>query len=96
MPAVNQLWLEFCKIVKTTNAVMLTFLKLFGAEECNGVSLFARTFDTPNDLITVINKFFQPPASNPCDGPTKGDDDEQPESDDEDEELVRQPVPRKF
>ena len=87
MPAVNQLWPEFCKIVGTTNAVMLPFLTLFGAEEGNGVSPFARTFETPNDLITVINIFFQPPASDPRDRPTEGDDDEQPESDDEDEEA---------
>ena len=87
MPAVTQLWSEFYKIVRTTNDVMLPFLKLFGAEEGNGVSSFARTFDTPNDLITVINNFFQPPASNPRDRPTEGDDDEQPESDDEDEEA---------
>ena len=66
---------------------MLPFLKLFGAEEGNGVSPFARTFESPNDLITVINNFFQPPASDPRDGPTKGDEDEQPESDEEDEEA---------
>ena len=34
--------------------------------------------------ISVINKFFQPPPSDPRDGQTDGNDDEQPESDDED------------
>ena len=84
MPAVNQLWSEFIRIVKTTNDVMLPFLKLFGVEEGNGVSPFARTFDTPSDLIAVINKFFQPPPSDPRDRQSDGNDDEQPESYDED------------
>lgn len=84
MPAVTQLWSEFSRIVKTTNDVMLPFLKLFGVEEGNGISPFARTFDTPSDLIAVINKFFQPPPSDPRDRQTDGNDDEQPESDDED------------
>ena len=84
MPAVTQLWSEFSRIVKTTNDVMLPFLKLFGVEEGNGVSPFARTFDTPSDLIAVINKFFQPPPSDPRDRQTDDNNDEQPESDDED------------
>ena len=77
MPAVTQLWSEFRKNAKTTNDVMLPFLKLFGVEEGNGVSPFARTFDTPSDLIAVLNKFFQPPPSDPRDRQTDGNDDEQ-------------------
>ena len=84
MPAVTQLWSEFSKIVKTTNDVMLPFLKLFGVEEGNGISPFARTFETPSDLIDVINKFFQPPPSDARDRQTNDNDDDQPESDDED------------
>ena len=58
MPAVKQLWPEFCKIVRTTNAVMLPFLELFGAVDGNGVSPFARNFENPNDLIAAINNFL--------------------------------------
>ncbi len=87
MPAVNQLWTEFSKIVKTANAVVVPFLKLFGVEEGNGLSPFARTFDSPNDLSTVISAYFQPPESDPCDGPTTEDEDQQLESDDEDKEA---------
>ena len=58
MPAVTQLWPEFCKIVKTTNAVMLPFLELFGAVNRNGVPPFARNFENPNDLIASINTFL--------------------------------------
>ena len=39
MPAVKQLCPEFCKTVRTTNAVMLPFLELFGAVDDNGVQL---------------------------------------------------------
>ena len=58
MPAVKQLWPEFCKIVRTTNAVMLPFLELFGAVDGNGASPFARNFENPNDLIAAINNFL--------------------------------------
>jgi len=84
MPAVTQLWSEFSKIVNTTNDVMLPFLKLFGVEEGNSISPFARTFETPSDLIDVINYFFQPPPSDARDRQTDDNDDVQPESDDED------------
>ena len=86
MPAVTQLWSEFTKIVKITNDVMLPFLKMFGVEEGNGISPFARTFDMPSDLVAAINKFFQPPPSDPRDRQTDDNDDEQPELDDEDQE----------
>ena len=87
MPAVTQLWPEFCKIVRTTNAVMLPFLKLFGAVDGNGISPFARNFENPSDLIAAINTFFMSPASDPRDGTDINIEEDPQESDDDKEEA---------
>ena len=87
MPPVTQLWSEFSKIVKTTNDVMLPFLKMFGVEEGNGISPFARNFENPSDLIAAINTFFMPPASDPRDGTDINIEEDPQESDDDKEEA---------
>ena len=85
--AVKQLWPELFKIVRTTNAVVLPFLGLFGAVDGNGVSPFARNFETPNDLIAAINTFFMKPATDPCDDTDINNEEESQESDEENEEA---------
>ena len=74
---------------------MLPFHKLFGAVEGNGVSPFARNFETPNDLITTINAFFKPPATNPRNGTNNDNKKETQESDeDSDEDSEGASLPR--
>ena len=55
MPAVNQLWSEFRKIVKTTNDVMLPFLKLFGVEEVRG---YVFTHVSVKRVLSTYRNFF--------------------------------------
>ena len=65
--AVNQLWEEVSRIIKTVNSVMVPFLKLYGVEEGHGLSPFASGIDSPSDLIDKITEFFKPPKRDPRD-----------------------------
>ena len=49
-PAIEQLWEEMKGIIAVANSCMLPFLQLFGVVEGNGLSPFARHFNTPSDL----------------------------------------------
>ena len=73
--------------MKTTNAVMLPFLELFGAVDGNGVFPLALNFENPNNLIAAINTFFMPPETDPRDGTDIDNNKEPHESDEENEEA---------
>ena len=58
-PAISQLWEEMKGIIAVANSFVLPFLEMFGAVEGNGLSPFARNFDSPNELKDEIEKFFR-------------------------------------
>jgi len=85
-PAIDQLWDEVRGIIEFSNAKMKCFLSLFGIEEGNGLSPFARSVTEPSELKAILIEFFKPPKKdNRGCGPlsTMANDDE----DDDDDEF---------
>ena len=64
-PAINQLFNESQGIINMVNAVMKPFLKLFGVEEDNGLTLFCRDFASKEELNHGLELFFQIAVRNP-------------------------------
>ena len=60
-PAVNQLWNEVEGVITLVNSWMIALLKLFGADEGNGVSPFAVAINLPSELLALVNRFFVHP-----------------------------------
>jgi len=62
-PAVDQLFPEVKQTWDMKVAWMLPFLHLFGKEEGNGLSPFACTFKSPEELVNMVEKYFGRPQS---------------------------------
>jgi len=59
-PAVTQLWDEVQGVIEAANACWMTsFLTLFGVEAGNGLSPFAVKIETPAQLRSMIDQFFE-------------------------------------
>jgi hypothetical protein len=58
---VDQLWDEVEGVIALVNSWMIPLLKLFGAEEGNGISPFAVAIKSPSELLALVNRFFRPP-----------------------------------
>ena len=56
---VYQLWDESQGIIHMTNAVMLPFLHLLGAEDFHGMFLSFHDFETKDDLRVSAETFFR-------------------------------------
>jgi hypothetical protein len=63
--AVEQLFPEVKQNWDMTVAWMLPFLQLFGVEKGNGLSPLARMLNSPEDLINLVEEYFERPKVDP-------------------------------
>ena len=57
-PEVDQFWVEVKVVIHVTNAVMKSFLKLFGRQVKHVLSTFCCDYMTKDDLIKSVEELF--------------------------------------
>jgi hypothetical protein len=87
-PAVYQLWDNVRYVMNMASTKMRPFLELFGVVEGNGLTPFAASIDTTEELLEMVKEYFKPPKRdlrglNDTDGDNAAEDVEYMSEDDE-------------